>query len=176
MHVVPQCQGDHQKDWFRMNIYSDTFDLLFNSKQDYKTKRSECNLQTIKMLKKVGLLDEDEKDIYFDFFFTNSTGVQDVLFCEDKLKVKESTKDKSKSSYLREQKLRYRSKLLPYEKFSEYLCALSCHFNMLNLKIMGSKLVDGIIIHTWLKEVSIPGDADNGASPTEYMAAVISFA
>ncbi|KAI9469028.1 MAG: hypothetical protein EXX96DRAFT_492230, partial [Benjaminiella poitrasii] len=151
------------------------FDLLFNSKQGYKTKRSECHSQTIKSLKKMGLLGEDEKDVRLDFVFTNSTGIQDVFFCEDKPKAKESAKDKNKSSCLRERTLRYWSKLLPYEECSEHLCALSCHFSQLNMKIMGSKLVDGMIIHACLKEVAIPADGNNGAGLAEYLITVISL-
>lgn len=32
-------EGEHNEDWYRVNVYGDVFDLLFNSKHGYKTKR-----------------------------------------------------------------------------------------------------------------------------------------
>lgn len=67
-----------------------------------KFYRSECHSQTIKALKANGLVDVNEKDIRLDFIFTNSTGIQDMFFCEDKPTIKISNKDKHKADYLRE--------------------------------------------------------------------------
>ncbi|KAG1451352.1 hypothetical protein G6F46_006935 [Rhizopus delemar] len=165
--VVKQCllyhrellEGEHNEDWYRVNVYGDVFDLLFNSKHGYKTKRSECHSQIIKALKANGLVDVDKKEVRLDFIFTNSTGIQDVFFCEDKPVVKVSNKDKNKADYLRESALRHWSSLLPYEECIQHLCALSCHFNKLNLRIMGT----------------IPHSDDNGAGIAEYLTAVISL-
>ncbi|KAI9487694.1 MAG: hypothetical protein EXX96DRAFT_615451 [Benjaminiella poitrasii] len=168
-------EGEHNEDWYRVNVYGDVFDLLFNSKHGYKTKRSECHSQTIKALKANGLVDVDKKDIRLDFIFTNSTGIQDVFFCEDKPTIKVSNKDKNKADYLRESALRHWSSLLPYEECTQHLCALSCHFNKLNLRIMGTKLVNGIMIHACLKEIAIPLSDNNGAGIAEYLTAVISL-
>jgi hypothetical protein len=126
-------------------------------------------------LKANGLVDANEKDIRLDFIFTNSTGIQDVFFCEDKPTIKISNKDKHKADYLRESALRYWSSLLPYEECTQHLCALSCHFNKLNLRIMGTKLINGIIIHACLKEIDIPLSDNNGAGIAEYLTAVISL-
>lgn len=126
-------------------------------------------------MKANGLVDVDKKEVRLDFIFTNSTGIQDVFFCEDKPVVKVSNKDKNKADYLRESALRHWSSLLPYEECIQHLCALSCHFNKLNLRIMGSKLVNGIIIHACLKEIAIPHSDDNGAGIAEYLTAVISL-
>ncbi|CEI92304.1 hypothetical protein RMCBS344292_06569 [Rhizopus microsporus] len=139
------------------------------------TKQKECHSQTIKALKANGLVDVDEKDIRLDFIFTNSTGIQDVFFCEDKPTIKVSNKDKNKADYLRESALRHWSSLLPYEECTQHLCALSCHFNKLNLRIMGTKLVNGIMIHACLKEIAVPLSDNNGAGIAEYLTAVISL-
>ncbi|KAI9252231.1 hypothetical protein EDC94DRAFT_281146 [Helicostylum pulchrum] len=168
-------EGEHNEDWFRVNVYGDVFDMLFNAKHGYKTKRSECHSQTIKSLKANGLVDINEKDIRLDFIFTNSSGIQDVFFCEDKPTVKASNKDKQKADYLRESTLRHWTSLLPYEECTQHLCVLSCHFNKLNLRIMGTKLVDGIIVHACLKEIGIPLSDNNGAGIAEYLTTVISL-
>lgn len=41
---------------------------------------------------------------------------------------------------------------------------------------MGTKLVNGIIIHVCLKEIYVPLSDNNGAGIAEYLAAVISLA
>ncbi|KAG1305472.1 hypothetical protein G6F64_008349 [Rhizopus arrhizus] len=168
-------EGEHNEDWYRVNAYGDIFYLLFNSKHGYKTKRSECHSQTIKALKANDLVDANEKDIRLDFIFTNSTGIQDVFFCEEKPTIKISNKDKHKADRLRESALRYWSSLLPYEECTQHLCALSCHFNKLNLRIMSTKLISGIIIHACLKEIDIPLSDNNGAGVAEYLTAVLSL-
>lgn len=121
------------------------------------------------------LVDANEKDIRLDFIFTNSTGIQDVFFCEEKPTIKISNKDKHKADRLRESALRYWSSLLPYEECTQHLCALSCHFNKLNLRIMSTKLISGIIIHACLKEIDIPLSDNNGAGVAEYLTAVLSL-
>lgn len=126
-------------------------------------------------MKANGLVDTDEKDIRLDFIFTNSTGIEDVFFCEDKSSVKVSRKDKNKADFLRESTLRHWCSLLPYQECAQYLCALSCHFNKLSLRIMGTKLVNGIVIHACLKEVEVPQTDQNGAGIAEYFTTVISL-
>ncbi|CAO3628429.1 unnamed protein product [Mucor hiemalis] len=108
--------GDHNEDWYRVNVYGDVFDMFFNSQNGYKTKRSECHSQTMKALKANGLVGTHEKDIRLGFIFPNSTGIEDVSFCEDKSSVKISHKDKNKADFSRESTLRHRSSLLLYEE------------------------------------------------------------
>ncbi|KAI9483351.1 MAG: hypothetical protein EXX96DRAFT_594170 [Benjaminiella poitrasii] len=90
--------------------------------------RSECHSQTIKALRADGLVDVNEKDIRLEFIFTNSSGIQCVFI------------------------------LLLYEECTQYLCALSCHFNKPNLRIM-----------------DIPLSDNSGARIAEYLTAVISL-
>ena len=82
----------------------------------YKFYRSEYHSQTSKVLKANGLVNVNEKDIRLDFIFTNSTGIQDVFFCENEPTIKISNKDKHKADYLRESALRHWSSLLLYEE------------------------------------------------------------
>ncbi|KAI9482742.1 MAG: hypothetical protein EXX96DRAFT_599514 [Benjaminiella poitrasii] len=144
-------EGEHNEDWYCVNVYGDIFDLLFNSKHGYKAKRSECYSQTIKALKANDLVDVNEKDLRLDFIFTNSTWIQDVFFCEDKPTAKYRTKTNIKLTILEKA-------LLPYKECIQHLCALSCHFNKLNLRIM-----------------DIPLSDNSGAGIAEYLAAVISL-
>ncbi|CAO3682591.1 unnamed protein product [Rhizopus stolonifer] len=59
--------GEHNEDWYRVNVYGDVFDMLFNSKQGYKTKKIRIS-------------------------FTNYQGIErkwfNVFFCEDNPAIK----------------------------------------------------------------------------------------
>ncbi|KAI8378638.1 hypothetical protein BD560DRAFT_389958 [Blakeslea trispora] len=68
------------EDWYRINVYRDLFDLLFNSKRGYRTKRSECHSQTIKTLKANGLVDAEEKGYQVGFYIHKFNWNQRFVF------------------------------------------------------------------------------------------------
>lgn len=139
--------------------------------------RSECHSAVIKSMKRLGLVEEDEHDVRLDFIFTNIAvaGLGDALFCEDKPTDKVSKKDETKACHLREKSLIYWKSLLPYDACLNHLMAISCQFNKLKLIITGTKIVNGIIMHSRLKEVNIPCSDQSGAMLANYLATVISL-
>ena len=80
-----------------------------------------------------GLMDLDEKDVLLDFSFTNMAGV------EDKPTAQMSKKDNNKTDYSREGTFCHWSNCLSYKGCTQDLCALSCHFNKLHLRILTTR-------------------------------------
>jgi hypothetical protein len=139
--------------------------------------RSECHSRIIKSLKELGLLKEDEPNMRLDFIFCNTsvTGINDVLICEDKPTENESTKDLKKTRKLREKSLVYWRSILHCSNTLEHLSSTSCRFNKLNLLITTIKIIDSTIIHTTLKEVSIPVSERSGGAIADFISVVISL-
>ncbi|KAI7899437.1 uncharacterized protein BX663DRAFT_554847, partial [Cokeromyces recurvatus] len=44
-------KGDHNEDWYRVNVYGDLFDLIFCGQTGYETKRAECHSHIVKSLR-----------------------------------------------------------------------------------------------------------------------------
>lgn len=139
--------------------------------------RSECHSRIIKSLKELGLIKEDEPNVKLDFIFCNTsvTGINDVLICEDKPTENESTKDIKKTRKLREKSLVYWRSILHYSNALEHLSSTSCRFNKLNLLITTTKVIDNTIVHTTLKEVSIPASERSGGAIADFISVVISL-
>ncbi|KAI7872257.1 uncharacterized protein EV154DRAFT_556475 [Mucor mucedo] len=112
--------GNHNEDWYRVNVYGDVFDFIFNGQAGYETKRSECHSSIVKSLRNMGLLDANTKDVRLVFIFTNSSGLNDAFYCEDK-PYERASKDNEKTRHLREQVLNYWKYLLPYNECIEYI-------------------------------------------------------
>ncbi|KAG2201205.1 hypothetical protein INT47_013016 [Mucor saturninus] len=74
----------HNEDWYRVNVYGDLFDFIFNGQAGYETRRSEFHSSIVKSLQKMGILDANTKDVRLDLIFTNSSGLNDAFYCEDK--------------------------------------------------------------------------------------------
>lgn len=120
---------------------------------------------------------EKEPNIKLDFIFcnTNIAGINDVLVCEDKSTDAESTKDVAKTRKIREKTLNYWRAILPHGHALEHLSSISCRFNKLKLVITMTRIVDGITIHTTLKETSIPASESSGGAIADYISIVISL-
>ncbi|KAG2212348.1 hypothetical protein INT47_001708 [Mucor saturninus] len=149
---------DPHQDWYRTNVYGDLFDFGFSVKSGYETKQSECHSQIIKSLRTMGVLPPQQKNVRLDFIFTHVAGLNVSFFCEDKPRFKTSARDNMKSKDLREKTLVYWSYLLPYEDCLTFITAVSCQFYKLNLQFKETKIIDGVIVHTILKEVNISSD------------------
>ncbi|OAD07295.1 hypothetical protein MUCCIDRAFT_107899 [Mucor lusitanicus CBS 277.49] len=172
-----QWENGHNEDWYyRVNLYGDLFDSLFNCTNSYKTKRSEChNSQTIKSMREAGSLDEEERYVKLNFIYKTFRGVEDVFFREDKPRMKPSKNDMEKANALRRNTLIYWSKLLVYLECSKHFVALSCHFSRSKLRVTATKLIDKSFIVVWLKEASIPNSTNNTAALADFMATVINL-
>ncbi|KAI7897863.1 uncharacterized protein BX663DRAFT_526707 [Cokeromyces recurvatus] len=165
--------GSHHEDWYRVNVYGDLFDLIFIGQSGYETKRAECHSLIIKSLKKMGVLNNDTKNVRMDFIFSHTDGLSDAFYCEDKPN-NNDLKDQKKTKNVREQSLKYWTSLLPYPECISYITAISCQFRKLTMHVTGSKLIGGILIHSFFKEVNIPSVDKKGASIAEYLATVLS--
>ncbi|ORE13986.1 hypothetical protein BCV71DRAFT_276999 [Rhizopus microsporus] len=167
--------GDHNEDWYRVNVYGDLFDFIFNGQVGYETKRrSECHSLIVKSLRKMGFIDAETKNIRLDFIFTNNGGLNDAFYCEDKPNER-ALKDSEKTRRLREQALNYWVSLLPYDECIEHITVVTCQFNKLKLQITATKFIAGATVHSALKEVRIPNNNQEGASVAEYLATIISL-
>ncbi|GAN08225.1 hypothetical protein MAM1_0194c07732 [Mucor ambiguus] len=166
--------GHHNEDWYRVNVYGDLFDFIFNGQAGYETRRSECHSSIVKSLRKMGLLDANTKNVRLDFIFTNSSGLNDAFYCEDK-PYERASRDIKKTRHLREQALNYWVSLLPYNECIEHITAVTCQFNKLTLQIAATKFIAGVTISSVLKEVRIPNNDQEGASVADYLATVISL-
>ncbi|KAG1458222.1 hypothetical protein G6F56_006445 [Rhizopus delemar] len=122
----------------------------------------------------MGLLDANTKDVRLDFIFTNSSGLNDAFYCEDK-PYERASKDNEKTRHLREQALNYWKSLLPYNECIEYITAVTCQFNKLTLQIAATKFIAGVTVSSVLREVRIPNNDQEGASVADYLATVISL-
>ncbi|KAI8646640.1 hypothetical protein BD408DRAFT_440016 [Parasitella parasitica] len=122
----------------------------------------------------MGLLDANTKNVRLDFIFTNSSGLNDAFYCEDKPNERAS-KDIKKTRYLREQALNYWVSLLPYNECIEHITAVTCQFNKLTLQIAATKFIAGVTVSSVLREVRIPNNDQEGASVADYLATVISL-
>ena len=122
----------------------------------------------------MGLLDANTKDIRLDFIFTNSSGLNDAFYCEDK-PYERASKDNEKTRNLREQALNYWVSLLPYNECIEHITAVTCQFNKLTLQIAATKYIAGVTVRSALREVRIPNKDQEGASVADYLATVISL-
>lgn len=104
--------------------------------------RSECHSSIVESLRNMGLLDANTKDVMLDFIFTNSSGLNDAFYCEDK-PYERASKDNEKTRHLREQALDYWKSLLPYNECIEYITAVTSQFNKLTPKIAATKFIAG---------------------------------
>ncbi|KAG1136864.1 hypothetical protein G6F37_011659 [Rhizopus arrhizus] len=166
--------GDHNEDWYRVNVYGDLFVFIFNGQVGYETKRSECHSLIIKSLRKMGLLDANTKDVRLDFIFTNRSGLNDAFYCEDK-PYERASKDNKKTRHLREQALNYWVSLLPYNECIEHITAVTCQFNKLKFQIAATKFIAGVTVRSALRKVRIPNNDQEGTSVADYLATVISL-
>lgn len=119
---------------------------------------------------------EEQKNCRLDFILESSSNDRffEQLFCEDKPKEKKSESDIEKADLVRSSSLKYWSTLLPYKECLYYIESISCHFNKLTLRVYGTKLIDGRLIHFVKKETSIP---NNGSGPqlADYITTVFSL-
>ncbi|CEP19363.1 hypothetical protein [Parasitella parasitica] len=161
----------HNEDWFRIMVYGDLFDYIFASAEGYITKRSECHSRIIKSLKQLRLIEKDVPNVKLDFIFCNTSiaGINVVLICEDKPTENESTKDSEKTRKLRKKAVVYWGSILHFSNALEHLSSTSCRFNKLNLLITTTKIIDSTIIHTTLKEVSIPVSERSGGAIADFI-------
>jgi hypothetical protein len=60
---------------------------------------------------------------------------------------KKSENDIEKADLVRSSSLKYWSTLLPYKECLYYIESTPCHFNKLTLRVYGTKLTDGRLIH-----------------------------
>ncbi|KAI9473890.1 MAG: hypothetical protein EXX96DRAFT_579781 [Benjaminiella poitrasii] len=66
--------SDHNEDWYRVNVYGDLFDFIFNGQVGYETKRYECHSFIVKSLRKMGFL-------YVFFFLVTPKYCLAIPFC-----------------------------------------------------------------------------------------------
>lgn len=137
--------------------------------------RSECHSTIVKSLKAMGFLPPDQQNVKLDFIFFHLATSNDGLVCEDKPTEKESSKDRKKVEDLRQKSLQYWQHMLPFDECIHHLTAVSCQFSRLKVKICGTKLIDGVTVHTTLKEATIPMEENDGASWAEYLSTIISL-
>lgn len=64
---------------------------------------------------------------------------------------------------------------LRYSNALEHLLSTLCRFNKLNLLISTTKVIDSTIVHTTLKEVSIPASERSGGAIANFISVVISL-
>ncbi|KAL9557228.1 hypothetical protein PS6_001940 [Mucor atramentarius] len=100
----------------------------------------------------MGLLDANTKDVKLDFIFTNSSGLNNAFYCEDK-PYERASKDNEKTRHLREQALNY----------------------WLKLQIAATKFIAGVTVRSALREVRIPNNDQEGASVADYLATGIAI-
>lgn len=122
-------------------------------------------------------MNEQEPNVRLDFIFCNTTvtGINDVFVCEDKPTVAESVKDVKKTREIREKSLLYWKAILPYSLGLEHLSSISCRFNKLKLMITSTKIIDNTIVHTNIKETSIPVSERCGGAIANYLTIIISL-
>lgn len=125
--------------------------------------RFECHSLIVKSLRKMGLLDANIKDVRLNFIFTNSSGLNDAFYCEDK-PYERASKDNKKTRHLRKQALNYWVSLLSYNECIEHITAVACQFNKLTLQIAATKFIAGVTVRSALREVRIPNNDQEGAS------------
>lgn len=82
------------------------------------------NIEEVVVDHKMGLLDANTKDVKLDFIFTNSSGLNNAFYCEDK-PYERASKDNEKTRHLREQALNYWVSLLPYNECTEHINAVT---------------------------------------------------
>lgn len=97
------------------------------------------------------------------------------LICEDKLTEAKSVKDITKIRKLREQSLSYWKTILPYPHAIEHLSSTSCRFSKLKLSITSTKIIGDTIVHTTVKETSIPVSEGSGGAIADYLSIIISL-
>lgn len=107
-------------------------------------RRTECHSMTIKYLRKLKLIKDDEKDVKVDLIlFSQEHG--DIFSCEEKptsASSKEVESDLLKSSKARESQLQYLNAVLPVpETTMEHIEVLSAQLHGLNLKVYGSRMI-----------------------------------
>lgn len=116
----------------------------------------------------------ETKDVKLDFIFTNSSGLNDAFYCEDR-PYERASKDNEKTRRLREHALNYWVSLLPYNECIEHITAVTCQFNKLKLQIAATKFIAGVTVRSALREVRIPNNDQEGASVADCLATVISL-
>ncbi|KAI7896533.1 uncharacterized protein EV154DRAFT_491350 [Mucor mucedo] len=142
-----------------MQVYGDLLDSAFLFDKNNNIKRSECHASTIKYLKKMGKIDEKEKDCKVDLILFNH-GYGDMFTCEDKCgSAGPSTvhNDVEKGNKLREKRLLYLKSIIPYKSNIRHIEVLSAQLHGLTLTIYGSKMTEmDDIIHYQKAYASIP--------------------
>lgn len=130
----------------------------------------------IKTLKELKQLPGDQKNCRLDFILESNSNDRffEQLFCEDKPKEKKSKSDIEKADFVRSSTLKYWSTLLPYQECLYFTESTSCHFNKLTLRVYGTKLIDGRLIHYVKKETSIPNNG-SGSQLADYITTVRSL-
>lgn len=176
LHKYGHLKRDHNECWYRVNVYSEAFDLLFLSSNLFESKRAECESVIIKTLKELKQLPTEQKNCRLDFILESNSNDRlfELLFCEDKPKEKKSENDIEKADLVRSSSLKYWLTLLPYKECSHYIESISCHFNKLTLRIYGTKLIDDRLIHYVKKETSIPNNG-SGSQLADYITTILSL-
>ncbi|CAO3647902.1 unnamed protein product [Mucor hiemalis] len=118
LHKYDLLKRDHGECWYRVNVYSEAFDLLFLSSNLFESKRAECKSVIIKTLKELKQLPTEQKNCRLDFILESNFNDRffEQLFCDDKPKEKESETDIEKADLVRGSSLNYWLTLLPYKE------------------------------------------------------------
>lgn len=121
--------------------------------------RTECHATTIKYLRKIKQISNDEKDVKVDWILFNSQ-LGDIFSCEDKPAVAKEADvqaDIKKGKELREKRLIYIKSILPHESLISSIEVTSAQFYGLSLTIYGSRMTNqGAIIHYQKAVANLP--------------------
>ncbi|KAI7896543.1 uncharacterized protein EV154DRAFT_491372 [Mucor mucedo] len=132
-----------------MQVYGDLLDSAFLFDKNYNIKRSECHASTIKYLKKMGKIDETEKDWKVDLILFNH-GYGDMFTYEDKC-------GSAGPSTVHNDRLLYLKSIILYKSNIRHIEVLSAQFYGLSLTIYRSKMAEmDDIIHYQKAYASIP--------------------
>lgn len=129
----------HNEDWFRINVYNNLYDNLFNLHENWFIKRSGCHSLARKP-------------------FGSNNGLDRISFTEDKSSNDLIKKEQRKRDFVRVKMLNYWATVLTYKKCLNYLEYCSSHFNGLKLQIMCTKIYNDINIHYLKREVHVPNN------------------
>ncbi|KAG1448620.1 hypothetical protein G6F56_008890 [Rhizopus delemar] len=161
--LLYQCdllkEETHKEGWYQGHLYADVFNAVFLFDPCYVTKRTECHATTIKYLRKIKQIPNDEKGVKVDLILFNSQ-LGDIFSCEDKPAVAKEADvqaDIKKGKDLREKRLIYIKSILPHESLISSIEVTSAQFYGLSLTIYGSRMTNqGAIIHYQKAVANLP--------------------
>ncbi|KAG2203592.1 hypothetical protein INT47_011686 [Mucor saturninus] len=149
---------DHNECWYRVNVYSETFNLLFLSSNLFESKRAEC-----------------ESSPTLTTGISSSCSVSSIFETLSCPCEKNMIRDASTvADLVRSSSLNYWLTLLPYKECSYYIESIFCHFNKLTLRIYGTKLNDGRLMHYVKKETINPNNG-SGSQLADYITTILSL-